>query len=432
MDKEKKHNFFLQLDLQKFAGEEDKGTTAESLKKLQTDFSDSWKELKGLLDQQTDEIRTHGQTSTQTAGKLKGVEETITKLENDLKGVTEQYKKIEIKMNRPDLGGGGTKLLSAGERFTLSEQYKSMTQAGQSNSQPYQVGSFFKMLQKDLDSTDPNGGILVPPQQIGGVFGPNDQQLRMRDLLNVQGTDSNAITYIEETGFINAAAPVAEKEIKPQSDLTFDSETATVKTIAHWIPATRQIIADARQLRNYVDNRLIYGLKLVEENQILYGDGTGENLQGIMTHTGIQDAGAMAGADTRIDHIRRAITLSRLAGYPVTGIILSPRDFEAIELQKGTEGHYIWVTVPNGGEARLWRVPVVESLAIQENEFLLGGFGLGAQLWDREQANIRVSDHHADYFVRNQIAILAEERLAQTIYRPESFVRGTFEPTATV
>jgi HK97 family phage major capsid protein len=56
----------------------------------------------------------------------------------------------------------------------------------------------------------------------------------------------------------------------------------------------------------------------------------------------------------------------------------------------------------------------------------VGAFGLGAQLWDREQANIRVSEHHADYFARNMLAILAEERLAITTYRPESFVKGVF------
>ena len=144
-----------------------------------------------------------------------------------------------------------------------------------------------------------------------------------------------------------------------------------------------------------------------------------------MTHAGVQDAG-MRGANTHIDHLRKAITLARRAGYPVTGIVLSPEDFETIELSKGSDGHYIWVTVPAGGETRLWRVPVVESLSINIGEFVVGAFGLGAQIWDREDANVRVSEHHADFFIRNQLAILAEERICQTIYRPESFVKGTF------
>jgi HK97 family phage major capsid protein len=110
----------------------------------------------------------------------------------------------------------------------------------------------------------------------------------------------------------------------------------------------------------------------------------------------------------------------------VTGIILSPADWEAIELAKGTDGRYIWVNVPDGGVPRLWRVPVVESLAMQDNEYILGAFGLGASVFDREQANIRVSESHADFFLRNQVAIMAQERIAMAVYRPEAFVRGTF------
>lgn len=420
----KKAPFLLPLNIQFFA--EDNTITPETLKTLETDFKKSWGDLKVLLDQQNDEIKNHGTTATQTADKIKSVETMIGKLESDLKGITDQYKTIETKMNRPNLGGQEAKLLTAGERFTESDQYKNMTKHNLQASQPFEVGSFFKMFKKDLDSTDPNGGILVAPQNLG-MQAPMNQELRMRDLLNVQSTTSNAIEYIQELGFTNASAPVAEKNLKPESDITFTSETAPVRTIATWIPATRQIIADATQLRNYVDGRLIYGLKLTEENQLLYGDNTSENLQGLMTHPAIQDTGAIAGDDTRIDHIRRAITSARLAGYPVTGIVLSPRDWESIELQKGGDAHYIWVSVPEGGAQRLWRVPVVESQAMQENEFLLGAFGLGAQIWDREQANVRVSDHHADFFIRNQIAVLAEERLAMTIYRPEAFVRGTFE-----
>jgi len=421
--------FLLRLDIQFFASSDDKSFSADSLKKLQEDFTTQWGELKTLLDTQADEMRTHGETTTQTASSIKSVETKIGALENDLKGATQQIKEFEAKFNRPDFGGKPV-YQTAGERFVESDAYKNMVASGANGSQPFEVGSFFKMFQKDLNSTDPKGGILVAPQVAGGIVSPMDQQLRMRDILNVQGTTSNAIEYIQETGFTNASAPVAEKALSPESDITFDSMTATVKTINHWIPATRQILSDATQLEGYINSRLIYGLKLTEENQLLYGSGTGENLQGLMTTTGVQVAPAMGAEETRIDRIRRSITLASVAGYPVTGIILSPADWEAIELAKGTDGRYIWVNVPDGGVPRLWRVPVVESLAMQDNEYILGAFGLGASVFDREQANIRVSESHADFFLRNQVAIMAQERIAMAVYRPEAFVRGTF--TATV
>ena len=408
----------LKLDIQFFA--ENKKDETVDLKTLQTEFNASWKSLKGLLDQQADEMRTHGETAQSTADSITAIEQKINQYEQELKGVTDKYKDFETKMQRPSFGGG-ERAKSAGDLLIESDSYKNMGSGEFKASQS--LKGFFT---KDLDSTDPKGGYLVSPQTLAGVLTPPQEDLRIRDLLNVQRTTSNAIEYIVETGFTNASAVAPEKSLKPQSDLTFDIESATVKTLAHWIPATRQIIQDAPMLRNYVDGRLTYGLALTEEAQILYGDGVGDNMAGIMTNPNVQNVGGVAAADTRIDHLRRAITRTLLAGYPATGIVLHPSDWEDIELQKGTDGHYIWVSVVNGGETRLWRVPVVQSTGMNEGEFLVGAFGLAGQLWDREQANVRISEHHADYFARNMLAILAEERLALTVYRPEAFVRGAF------
>lgn len=398
------------------------GTKELDLKTLQKDFSDSWSQLKTLLDQQADEMRTHGESHQKTVDAISAVEKKIEQYDTELKGITDKYKDLETKFNRPNLNGGG-EIKTAGQLLIESDSYKNMGNVFQASQL---VKSFFPTGLKDLDSTDPKGGLLTGTERVGGIFAPMERDLRIRDLLNVQRTTSNAIEYIVETGFVNAAAIAPEKSLKAQSDLTFDIESATVKTIAHWVPATRQIIADAPMLRNYVDGRLTYGLALTEETQILYGDGTGDNMQGIMTNVNVQNAGGIVAGDSRVDHLRRALTRTLLAGYPATGIVLHPSDWEDIELLKGTDGHYIWVSVVTGGETRLWRVPVVQSTGMTEGEFLVGAFGLAGQLWDREAANVRISEHHADYFARNMLAILAEERLGLTIYRPEAFVRGVF------
>lgn len=416
----KKPKKLLTLDIQFFAEGKDKDPI--DLKTLQTEFNASWKSLKTLLDQQADEMRTHGESHTKTVEAIAAIETKVNEYNEELKGITDKYKELEAKTNRPNFGGGEP-IKTAGQMLVESDSYKNM---GTTLNASISLKSLQPQGQKDLDSLAPNGGLFVNPTVIGGVFAPPEKDLRIRDLLRVQRTTSNAIEYIIETGFTNAAAIAPEKSLKPQSDITFDVESATVKTLAHWIPATRQIISDATQLRNYVDNRLMYGLALTEETQILYGDGIGDNMQGIMTNPNIQDAGGVAGGDTLVDHIRRSITRTLLAGYPATGIVLHPNDWQDIELLKGTDGHYIWVSVVTGGESRLWRVPVVATTGITEGTFLVGAFGLGSQLWDREQANIRVSEHHADYFARNMLAILAEERLAITTYRPEAFVKGVF------
>ena len=116
------------------------------------------------------------------------------------------------------------------------------------------------------------------------------------------------------------------------------------------------------------------------------------------------------------------------ANYPGTGFVLHPHDWEDIELQKANgDGQYMLVTnIAIGAQTQVWRQPVVETVAIAEKTFLTGAFGLGAQLYDREQANVRVAEQHADFFVRNAVVVLVEERIALAVKRPEAFVKGTF------
>lgn len=400
--------------------------TKVDLEKLQKDFSDSWKNLKGLLDQQADEIRTQGETHSKTANSIMAVEKKIEQYEAELKGISDQFKKFETEAGRAGFNGGQPpqERKSIGQKFVETDAFKNIVQNGYNASM--ELKSFFPSARKDLDSSATSFGVGLLPERIPEVFTPPKRDLKIRDLMNVQGTTSNAISYVVETGFTNNAGIAPEKSLKPTSDLTFDLETASVKTIAHWIPASRQIVADAPQVMNYVDNRLTYGLAYTEESQLLWGDGTGDNILGIMTNPNIQNVGGIRTGDTMIDHIRRSVTRAQLAGYPATGVVLHPLDYEAIELQKTTYGEYIWVSVVDGGVPRLWRLPVVQSNSMTQGDFLVGAFGLAGQIWDREQANIRISEHHSDYFARNMLAILCEERLALTIYRPEAFVRGVF------
>lgn len=250
--------------------------------------------------------------------------------------------------------------------------------------------------------------------------------------------DTNTLTF---TAALGAIVPVdtavvsetfvytPETYLKPRANATYNVVNTSAKTLAHWIPATRQALSDIPALRSRIDTRLMQGIELAEEIQLLYGNGTTTEIQGIMTHPSVQSYAWSSGVvgDTQLDAIRRAMTLATLAHYPVDGIILNPSDKEDIDLLKGDDLHYIWVDVVVGGRMMLWSVPVVSTTAMNEGDFLVGAFGLGATIWDREGAMIRISESHADYFTRNMFAILAEKRMCLTVERPPSFVVGDFD-----
>src|SRR5262249_3527123 len=130
------------------------------------------------------------------------------------------------------------------------------------------------------------GGLVVPDVQPGIIPLPT-RKIVVADLLAPGTTTSNAVTFMEETTFTNAAAPVAEGTAKPESALVFTQKTESVRKLAHWLPVTDEILEDVAQLTSYINQRLRLGVQLAEDDQLLNGNGTAPNLLGLLNRTGL-------------------------------------------------------------------------------------------------------------------------------------------------
>lgn len=324
--------------------------------------------------------------------------------------------------------GAGAENKSIGATVAGSEELKAMAEGRAVTARV----SFKSFERKDMavSSDALSAGTLVQPQRLPGILADPDKPLLIRDLLMPGTTTSNAIEYVQEKLFTNNAAPVKELTLKPQSDVTFEMKDTTVKTLAHWMWASKQILADAPQLASYINGRLMYGLKYVEEQQLLYGDGTGQNLLGIVPQstpydTDLEDALNISDKN-KMDVLRVAMLQVQLALYPPSGIVLHPTDWAAITLVKDNMGNYLIANPQSTVSQLLWSLPIVASMNMDQGTFLVGAFRLGAQIFDREQANIAISFEDRDNFIRNAVTIRAEERLALAVYRPAAFVFGSF------
>ncbi|HEY7822949.1 MAG TPA: phage major capsid protein, partial [Acidimicrobiia bacterium] len=237
------------------------------------------------------------------------------------------------------------------------------------------------------------------------------------------------VEYVRGNSVTNSAAPVPEATqtdetgdeaaTKPESGITHAKVTETVKTIAHWLPATKRALSDASQVRTLIDNFLRYGLFEELEDQIVNGDGTGENFSGILNTNGVQ---VQAWDTDLLATTRKAKTKVKNARGVANAYLLHPNDAERLDLLKDDQGRYYYGGPAQDGAQPLWRLPVVETEAVGEGVGIVGDFRL-AVLWDREQAAISVSDSHNDFFIRNLVAILAELRAAFGIIRPSAFVQ---------
>lgn len=363
-----------------------------------------------LFDAQKKEIEANGTVSKQLQADLTTVQE-------ELKSAGTRLFDIEQKLSAGNLDDPATKKSFAAQ--TAEDLQKSWD--GKSSGK-VDVKSF----DKQLGSGAASAGALIQPQVNPGILMPGLRRLTIRDLLAQGRISSNSLEYVRENVFINSAAPVAEGNLKPESNLTFTKETATVKTIAHWIQASRQVMDDAPMLESYVNNRLLFGLALVEEGQLLNGDGTGDNLVGLNKVATAYDATLTAEGDTRADMIAHAIFQTSESEFEASGIILNPRDWHAIALLKDADGRYIF-----GGPAAfaakvMWGLPVVATKAQAQGTFTVGGFDLASQVWDRMDATVEVSREDRDNFVKNMLTILCEERLALAHYRPTAIIKGSF------
>jgi len=282
-----------------------------------------------------------------------------------------------------------------------------------------------------LLSTDVAQGV-VEPQRLPGIDTPAKQRLFIRDLIAPGRTTSPAIFWVQQTGFVNAAKVVAEGTAKPYSSISFASKLTAVSTIAHMFKASKQIMDDFAQLQSTIDVEMRYGLKYAEEQEILFGDGTGIHLHGIVPQASVFDPAFEVEDRSGIDDLRLAMLQAQLARLPASGHVLHFIDWAKIELTKDSLGRYILANPLGLAGPVLWGLPVVATEAAGfQGKFLTGAFQTGAQLFDREDANVVISTENADDFEKNLISVRCEERVALAVKRPEAFIYGSFNAPVT-
>ncbi|MFE3169325.1 phage major capsid protein [Streptomyces sp. NPDC059224] len=320
--------------------------------------------------------------------------------------------------------------LTVAEAFVRSEALKAFRERGKRGN--FSVdGADFRAAPSGTVTT---GTMLPQNSRQPGIIPQNpDFPLLIANLLDRQTSDGTTLEYMRDTSgpqsSWNAAAVVAEGGDKPKSGpFTFDLITTTLKTVAHWVPITRQAADDDSQLMGYINGRLTYGLEYKLDREILTGNGSTQ-MQGILTTSGIGTYQPASGnTDSKLITVRKAKTQGELALYPPDAIVMNPLDWQDIELDTDADGRFRVITsvADSGAPMRIWGLTVVTSVAMASGTALLGGFRVGATLWERQGVTILMTDSHADYFTANTLVILAERRANVAVHTPLAFTKITF------
>ena len=347
----------------------------------------------------------------------KSAVEAAEKAAKELKAMGDRLLEIEQKQAE-GIKKGYEMPKSLGESFATSDEFKAFAE-GRTSKARLEVKN---TITGQSGSPAANSDTIVAPQRQVGIVAGAFRNLRIRDIMPSGTTSSNLVEYTRELAFTNAAAETAEGATKPEATLTFELASAPVKTIAHWLKLSKQVMDDAPALASYVDTRLRYGVDLRIDQQLLNGNGSGQNIGGL-AKAGNHTAFTPASGDNAIDSINRAIYLVAAADYNATAIILNPADWGAIERTKTQDDAYVF-GAPQRLAPTLWGLPVVATNTMTAGKFMVGAFDMAAQVWNRQGTVVEMSEADDTNFQKNLVTVRAEARLALAIYRPVSIQYG--------
>lgn len=256
--------------------------------------------------------------------------------------------------------------------------------------------------------------------RLPGIVPYATEERTVADLM-LQGTTSGSVVeYYEETTFTNSAAETSEGSAKPESALAFTLRTENVAKIATWVPVTDEMLSDVPAFESYLRERLGYMVKAREELQLLRGDGASPNVRGILNRSGINTVTGYG--QSTLDSLYTGITKCRTVGFAEpTAYVMHPNDWENVRLSKDTTGNYLLGPATAEGPARVWGLEVRVTTNMLENTALVGAFRPHAQIFRRSGIDLAISTENEDYFLKNKVAVRAEERLALAVYRPSAF-----------
>lgn len=377
-------------------------------------------EQKSFREKAEAEQKTHGTILTETKSTLEKLQKQVDALDSKIaerhaanaegKSLTETLKENES-VSRLLRDGSGKALITLDAKQTqnLMERKTTITSAA--------VGTETSgVLRHDRDS-----GIVLDARPT----------LRMRSVLSARPTTMQLIDFVKVNAAMTAASPQAEASAKQEKAVTFTTAQAAVRTLAAWIPATKQILEDFGELEGFLRAELPYRVDQCEDTEILSGNNTGAHLYGLIPQATAFDTAllnATAGW-TRLDIIGRVIQQITAANeMEPTFIVLHPTDWWAIRLTKDSYGRYI-LGDPQGPVANpnIFGLAVVVTTQITSGTFLVGsGNAAATEIRDRSGMMVEISTEHGEYFTQNMVAIRAEKRVALVTKRPASFITGSF------
>lgn len=386
--------------------------------------------------------------------EIKAALDTAKDLEAQIKKVDERAATLDqVKALNLDGGDDGSKddrqvqSKSLGDHFVKSSRDRLSDQANGRRmefSAPEFDGS--KAAEDPHSTANLTGefNALFGTQVQRGIVNARRERLVAADLMGAATVTLPTIKYLVEKAkrlIEGAPATVAEGARKPYVKFDqFDVITESLSKIAALTKLSDEMISDYGFVADWINQQLIYELSVVEEEQLLRGDGTGSNLTGLLNREGLQtfDIDTDDTGD-QFDGLFRAIQMIPAATNLVAdAFMVNPLDYAEMRLHKDANGQYVaGGPFANGQygvggvmiDPPVWGLRTVATNAVPHGRYVLGAFRQGATVLRKGGLRVDSTNTNDVDFEHNLVTLRAEERLGLMVPVPAAFVTGQLGST---
>jgi len=295
----------------------------------------------------------------------------------------------------------------------------------------------FEMKAGDMTMANSYTGVVAGETVVPGIKYDPSRSVNIRNLIPNGSTNAQTIRFPKESAYDNDAAATAQGATLPASDFDITATSVNVEKIGTFMRITEEMLADTPQLSSYLSARVPGKVLAIEDNEILNGDGSAPNLDGLFTDgtafvTG--DTGAFYHAvesANEYDVLVAALNQLALSNYTASSILVNPTDMHKIALLKATTNEYLRNQIYSGLVPTIMGVPVTANTAVTAGKFLVGDLNQATQLWIRENLSVEFSREDSTNFRDGFVTVKVSERVALTNYQPNAIVQGTFSTAKT-
>lgn len=384
------------------------------------------------------------QVNKMAEDNAKAIDEINTQTEAIKTSLDERQDEFEAKFSK-GAPGGRVDPLSGFEKAVKSLEIPAQASDEQIHAAIGKQGKSFPIKnasewvgRKTVTSLAASGGDTIVPQYESTIIAPGQEPITLLDVLPRSPISGPIVWYMYEVlGSRTNGAAIQSLDFTGtgqggslgDSDFVFNQLSEQTRTFGHEADLAAQIVADVPQLRGYVDGQMRYMVRFDLEDQLVNGDNTSTNLNGLKNRATAYDTDLDTDvgveAIQNMDVLRLAAHQCTLTWFPATFFLLHPLEATGLELIKDANENYMMVNPAMGNAIRPWGVPVVSTTQQTAGDFTAAA-GNHIEVMVRQDLVVEASTEHSSNFTNLLVTLRCYGRFGCKFYQPGSIIDGDF------